>query len=216
MIDLSLRFHLAQAPKPVLTPAPLWRIPHDCERDAAGNFVLGKRDGKPAREFPTDPIPEPFWAFPDQTVPVKNYPVLLDLLHDLNPTYTRERMLQLLGTGLCWCNNTWGVFSKAIITGGAVLEAERVEGGRVYFKSILISDPVPSAQEVLDNHLSTIAVSVHVDGRVGIMTRPNGYGGRSPIRMYIVRKTIEPLWMWERQLHRLPDGVDPSDPTWLP
>ena len=214
MIDLSLRFHLAQAPKPVLTPAPLWRIPHDCERDAAGNFVLGKRDGKPAREFPTDPIPEPFRAWPDQTIPVKNYPTLFNLLCELNPGYTRVRALELLGTGLCWCNNTWGVFSAAIITGGAVLEEDHVENGRVYFKSINILEPIPGTQYVLDNHLSTIATSVHRDGRVGFMTRPNGYGSRSQIRMFIVSKL--PLWLPEVELHKLPLGFEPLSTVWMP
>jgi len=194
----------------------LYRIPHDCELDANGKFVLGKRDGVPQREFPTDPIPEPFRASPDQTIPVKNYLELLDLLCELNPEYTRERALQLLGTGLCWCNNTDGIFSAAIITGGAMLEKEYTENGKVYFKSILISDPVPTADYVLANHLSTIATSVHKDGRIGIMTRPNGYGSRSPVRMFIVRKTIEPLWFPEDELHKLPDDFDPLSPIWLP
>lgn len=80
-------------------PAPklLYRIPHDMERDSRGKFVLGKRDGTPSRYFPTNPIPEPYWAYPDQTVPVKNFPRLVSMIEELNPEYTRDRALQLLG-----------------------------------------------------------------------------------------------------------------------
>lgn len=191
--------------KPETAPVKLLaRLKHDIERNP-----------RPARNFGSlIIIPQPFRASPDQQVPVKNYPALIDLLCELNPTYTRERALQLLGTGLCWCNGQWGVFSAAIITGGAVLEVERIEGGRVYFKSILISDPAPSAEYVLANHLSAIATSVHTDGTPGVMTRPNGNGTRSQVRMFIVRKTVEPLWFPAGDVQLL--DFDPPSPVWVP
>lgn len=217
MIDISLRLKLAKHTEPVLPPVTrlLFRLPHDEERDANGDYT-GRRDGT-IRGSSDYIIPEPFRAQPDQTIPVKNYSRLLDLLCELNPTFTRDRAMDLLGTGLCWCNGSWGVFSAAIITGGAVLEAERVEGGKVYFKSILISDPTPTKDYVLANHLSAIATSVN-GSEVNILTRPDGRGfqTRSPVRMFIIRKTIEPLWMYERQLHQLPPGFEPDSPVWMP
>lgn len=205
----------------VVSPPPvrLCRIPHDIERDERGKFVLGKRDGKP-REKPagiiTNVIPEPFRSWPDQTIPVKNYPALLSLHYALNPEYTRLRADQLLGTGLCWCNGTWGVYSAAIITGGNVLEVERVEGGRVYFKSILISDPAPTLQKVYDDHLYQIGTSINaLSGDLAEMTRPNGYGTRSKVRMLVVREKPEPLWLPEDEIHLLPAGFEPPSAVWL-
>lgn len=196
----------------------LFRVPHDIERDANGKFVLGKRDGKPRQiEGLSDVFPEPFRANPDQTIPVKNYPALLNLHYQLNPEYTKERADQLLGVGLAWCNQQWGVYSAAIITGGNVLEAIKVENGKVYFKSILISGAIPSYQDVVNNHLYQIGTSINVNsGDIAEMTRPNGNGTRSKVHMLIVRKTVEDLWMYENELHRLPDGFEPPNAIWLP
>jgi len=186
----------------------LARLKHDIERNP-----------RPDRNFATDPIPQPFRAEPSQTIPVKNHPALIDLLCELNLLYTRERAEQWLGPGLCYTNQTWGVFHAPVITGGAVLEVLKIEESRVYFKSILISDPVPTVQQVLDNHLSHIGTSVHMDGRPGIMTRPDGRykGSRSPFRMFIVREISEDLSFPVNDVQLLPPGVDPSDnPLWMP
>jgi hypothetical protein len=216
-ISISLCVSLARA---TVTPPPavrLFRIPHDCERDANHKFVYGKRDGSSSfRTFKTDPIPQPYRAWPDQTIPVKRYPALLNLLWELNPEYTYEKAMAHLNDALCWCNGVWGIFSAAIITAGAVLEAERVEGNRVYFKSILVSGPTPTAEYVLNNHLSALATSVHQDGRPGFMTRANGYGTRSKVRMFIVREKPEPLWIPKDELHELPAGFNPPDELWKP
>ena len=202
---------------PPVSTASLYRVPHDCERDADLKFVWGKRNGSPSyRDFIISPIPAPFRVQPEQVVPIKNDPKLIDLLCALNPDFTRERVTFFLDVGLIWCNTQWGVFHTPLVTGGAVLEAERVEGGRVYFKSIRLGDPVPTAAEVLKQHMSYIATSVHRDGRVQIMTRANGSSGRSPVRMFMVRKTVEPLWLPENELHRLPQGFEPPSAIWMP
>lgn len=182
----------------------LCRILHDCERAHPE-----------ARNWVTDLIPEPFRASPSQTIPIKNYPALLSLHYTLNPTYTHERADDILGPGLCFCNQNWGVENDAIITGGAVLEVLGVEAGRVYVNSILISDPIPTAEYVLAHHLSFLAVSVHKDLRVGYMTRPDGGpdGHRSKVRMFVVRKTVEPLWFPAEDVQLLPPGQEPEE-TW--
>lgn len=196
------------------------RIPHDIERDEKGKFVLGKRDGKPRSKPPgivTNIIPEPFRAWDDQTINVKKYPALLNLHYALNKEYTKLRADLLLGTGLCWCNTQWGVYSAAIITGGNVLKILERKDGKVYFDSILISDPAPTLKYVMDNHLYQIGTSINVQSRdLGLMMRSNGYGTKSQVKMLIVRQTKEPLWMWEDELHILPAGFVPPSPLWLP
>lgn len=194
-------------PPPPPPPMPLLaRLKHDKERSPM-----------PARDFgATNIIPEPFRAKPGQTIPVKNYPALISLLMALNPSYTEARARDLLGEGLCWCNSQWGVMTDSVITGGAVLEVEKIEAGRVYFKSILISGPIPTAEYVLSHHLSTLAVSVKKDRTPVMMTRPNGYGTRSQVRMFIVRKTVEPLWFPAADVQILPSGWEPPSPVWLP
>jgi hypothetical protein len=197
---------------PVVSSPLLARLKHDCERTSP-----------PARSWgDLQIIPQPFRAQPGQTIPVKNYPGLFDLLCALNPSYTRDRARQLLDPGLCWCNAQWGVMTDSIITGGAVLEVEQIENSRVYFRSILISNPVPSAEYVLSHHLSTIATSVKRDGTPRILTRPNGYRNadgsakRSPVRMFIVRSQPEPLWFPAEDVQLLPPGFEPPDVLWMP
>lgn len=196
----------------------LYRIPHDIERADVPNdnlTYMGWRDGCPRGTMTINPdIPEPYRAEPDHTIPLNEG--LQSLVWRLNPGYTYERFRDLLGTGLCWCNNKWGTFSAAIITGGAVLEATKVENGKVYFKYIDINQPIPSVQEVLDNHLSTIATSIDTNsGDVNYMTRPNGFGdNRSKVRMIIPSRY--PLWFWEKDLHKLPPGFEPPNVLWMP
>jgi hypothetical protein len=202
--DGSVKVYPRVAPAPVLC-----RLKHDVERSPMTDRSWGT----------LDIIPQPFRSYPGQTV---NCGKLFDLLCELNPSYTRERVTDLLGTGLCWCNAQWGVMTDSIITGGAVLEVERIEAGRVYFKSILVSDPAPTAEYVLSHHLSAIATSVKRDGTPRILTRPNGYrnpdgtAARSPVRMFIVRSKPEPLWFAAADVQILPPGVDPAnDPLWM-
>lgn len=204
------------------TPKLLYRIPHDIERtspgsDASGAYT-GRQDGR-VRDNNTNSvaIPEPFRANPDSTIPVKNYPIMIDLLCQLNPSFTRSRAEDLLGTGLCWCNREWGVFHAPIITGGAILEAEKVEDGKVYFKSIVIDEYIPTLPEVLSNHLSAIATSVNRSGEPNILMRESGTIGDSPVRMFIVStKDKSPLWFYENSLHKLPAGFEPPSPIWMP
>lgn len=190
------------APSPVQM---LCRLLHDAERTHPE-----------ARNWVTDLIPEPFRARPSQTIPIKNYGALLNLLADLNPGYTQARADDILGPGLVFCNQTWGVENDAIITGGAVLEVLKIESGRVYVNSILISDPIPTRDYVLAHHLSYLAVSVHRDLSVGYMTRPDGQpnGHRSKVRMFVVRKTVEPLWFAADDVMILPAGFEPAE-TWM-
>lgn len=198
--------------KPVATAPILARLKHDIERTPRWSRNFGT----------AEIIPEPFRAYPGQTIPVKNYADLVYLLYDLNPSYLPSRVEALLDTGLCWCNPAWGVMTDSVITGGAVLEVEKIDAGRVYFRSILISDPIPSAEYVLSHHLSTIATSVHRDGRPCIMTRPNGCRNpdgtpeRSQVRMFIVRANPEPLWFLAEDVQILEPGFEPPSAVWMP
>jgi hypothetical protein len=244
MIDLSLRLSIS---KTAASSGQWFRIPHDVERvdfnaedpdlRYRGNVpeYAGDPRGGPPRKVVLDrgaPMPEVY---------------LLDPLHhtvldcacqrmwkDLNPELGIKRQSALYGNGLAVTNNTgfpghyncltgedqdqvFPRFDKPRLFGGAVVLGMQ-KGERVYFSSMLVSDPIRSGAEVLEHkEWWCYWTSINPEGEIHYITRPSGPnsdGPNVPVRLPFL--TTVQVSLPAVELHRLPAGFIPPSAMWMP
>lgn len=196
-----------------LPPRPLWYVPHDLMRRdvTVDDFryvagLIGRVRQNVIEE--KKPLPEVYRMDPEHSIALNED--FRDLLCAINPDISREKALGLLAMGLAWCNANEYVFDQPRVCGGATLEESYRDGNKVYIKSILTSQPVPTAEQVMASHCWYWATSVKPDGSINVITRlgPDGY--YHWVRMFIV--TDEPVYINADEL--LPVTTIP-DPRWM-
>jgi len=159
------------------------------------------------------------------------------LWRNLNPQLTNEQWRRCLGNTLALTNGTgfpghadyvnWldldmpdPRFDLARVFGGYVLREKWVAGNNMYFEAIDVRKPLPSVQDVLDNHLYGEAVNIddHVTptGTVPIV-RPFKSNWELPVYVPLLVAVDEPYYhiVPERNeehagLEKLPAGEFPS------
>jgi hypothetical protein len=136
-----------------------------------------------------------------------------DLLCDLNPMLSQTKTLDLLRRGVAWTNSTDGVFDFPRLCGGTVVEGRDADD-KVWIKTMLLGEPAPSAQFVLDNFLSYIATEVRPDGGINLIHRRGMDGQLYPVRMIML--TSEPIFAYADEVLKLPPGFIPPSPFWTP
>lgn len=216
------------------TPLQLYRKPHDIEirdydmEETKGWVYMGDgyRNG-PVRDTvlhnPSNPqkrgMPEVYRIYPDHQTPINCD--WLWLWRNLNPKLSDKTFCTLLGNGLAWTNNTGfpgrrncilqedmsekdPAFHTPIINGGATLKGiER--NGYFFLDSMLISDKVPTAEEVLNKPwLWYYGTTVLANGQVNYITRQGMDGNYYPVRVPIL--STRQLYMQLNWLDKLPIG----------
>lgn len=220
----------------------LWRIPHDTERVNvnAGDYRYRPNVGMTGRGPVRQEIvnagvarPEIFRVFPSQTTPIGEAHQWL--WRNINYELSATRHCTLYGNKLAWTNQTGfpgrrnyvlqqdmtaqlPTFHAALLNGGQVVEGEERDG-RVYIRSLLISDPVPSASDVLASRLWGWGTSINPEGEINLIMRLGLDGTNKPVR--ILWLTKEPVWLPAVELHELPTmfsdaGMPLPDARWMP
>lgn len=209
-----------------------YRIPHDIERynyDFGDLRYAGARIGVVRAEIRNAGVarPEVYRVYPSQTTPIGYAHQWL--WKNINPELSNDKFCTLLGNSLAWTNNTGfpgrrnyilnkdlnlqlPTFHTALVNGGMILEGEE-DGDKVWIKSLLVSDPVPIATEVLNSKLWSWGTSViPKDGSINYITRKSKLGEFIPVRILFLTKTV--VWLPKDELHKLPNGFFPP-PNWI-
>lgn len=208
----------------------LYRQPHDLEtednRDNPRFLGPGNWSGSSRDRAATQPIPEVYRVFPDQTTPL--YDWAIRLIRDMNPDFTIEQVMDILdnrwalanGTGwpgrrniLTGADLTKGFpnYHAALIFGGMLLKGREVNGN-LEIENIRYDEPV-TAQYVLERPwLWGYATAVTSTGRVNMITKPYRLDTtrRIPIRVPFITK--EPVSLPLKNLHKLEPGYVPNVP----
>jgi len=210
----------------------LWRVPHDVERyDFDGDDLgyAGARIGRVRKEIRDAGVarPEIYRVWPDHTTRIGEKHQWL--WKDINPELSNIRWRSLLDNYLAWTNqsgfpgrhdyvNNMDVdenlpnFHAALVNGGMILEGQE-NGDKVWLYSLLISDPCPTASELLKTHMWSYGTSVIPrDGSISYITRKGIDGNYKKVRVPFL--TTRPVWLPKRELHKLPAGFEPP-PNWI-
>lgn len=211
----------------------LWRIPHDVERfdmDSKDLRYTGKREGIVRKEIRDAGVarPEVFRAYPDHaTRLVAKHQWLW---RNINPELSGSRWATLLGNTLAWTNGTGfpghadyvnnreldqGLphFHAVLLCGGAIVEGEE-DGNRVWIKSLLISEPVISAEELLSSRMWYWGTSViPPKGDINIISRLGIDNTYKHVRVPLI--TTERIWLPKDELHKLDINKPLPSPTWI-
>lgn len=212
-------------------PAPqYWRVPHDIERINwnAGDMRYGGDGYRLGPVRGSAPTPEVYRVYPDQTTPIGEAHQWL--WRNLNPLLSDDKWSRLLGNAYAFTNNTGFPgrhdyvnnrdvdkelprFHAALVCGGAILEGQELNG-KVWIKSILISDPVPMAADVLaDPGLWFYGTNVGADGYISFMQKKGMDDFYHTIVVPLLTKV--PVYLPTNELHKLPAGFFPPDARWL-
>jgi hypothetical protein len=135
-----------------------------------------------------------------------------NLLCGINPELERDKTLTLLGEGLAFCNGTFGVLDQPRLMGGAVVRG-RVDGNKLWIKTLLTSQPIPSPAQVLADRLWFWCVGVQPDGDVNLWWRRGIDGHMYTPKMLIV--SAQPIFVALDEVLLLPPGFIPG-PQWMP
>jgi len=209
----------------------LWRIPHDVERvnfdakDYRYRPNIGMTGRGPVRAAVTvsgNPRPEVYRLQPDQTTPIDEAHQWL--WRNINLELSPDKFCTLFGNTLAWTNNTGFPghrnyilnkdmdkelprFHAPLANGGQIVEGEEREG-KVYIKSLLMSDPTPTADYVMSNHLWSYGTSVNTQGEINIIARLGRDGQYKNVRVLFMTKY--PVWLPAVELHKLAPGEMPD------
>ncbi len=233
-LPISITFEKTEAP-PQPVPVQYYRKPHDIEiisydtRDwrYGGD---GYRAGT-VRECVRDadePMPEVYRLQPDQVTPIDC--AWQKLWRDLNPLLDIDKWATLLGNNLAWTNRTgfpgrrncltgadadkqFPVFDAPRICGGAILKGQE-DNGWLLIESMLISDPVPDAAEILAKPwLWYWGTGVRPDGGINLIMRKGMDGTMYPVRVPLLTKYRVKLPLL--YLHKMPLGAQIPDARWM-
>lgn len=195
-------------------PFDEWRYNYDDrDRRTSRGWAYNPAGNGPARDVAsTRSMPQVYRVDPAHSISIS--PWAQDLLCELNPLLSRDKAIELLNKGVAWCNTTDRVFDIPRVCGGAVVEEKYIIGDRLYFKTILTDQPIPTAEYVLNNFLSYVATEVQPSGNTYLINRMGVDGVRHPVRMFML--TREPVWVWLDEVLRLPAGFVPPSPFWCP
>lgn len=215
-----------------LSQTQLYRVPHDIERynvDEKDYRYAGARIGKVREEIRNAGVarPEIYRVDPDHTTKIGEGHQWL--WKNINPELSNLRWRSLLGNALAWTNGTgfpghrdyvnqkdldqgYPTFHATLINGGWVFEGEE-DGDRVWIKSLLISSPIPKAEDFLKTRMWSYGTSVIPrDGSINIITRVGIDGGDKKVRVPFL--TTQRVYLPKNEVHVLPKGFIPS-PTWI-
>jgi hypothetical protein len=210
-----------------------YRIPHDVERKNAVDDLRFMSDGvkRNVRAKVIDEqkrFPEVYRALPFHHV-LLNCPCQW-LWRRANRMLSDERWATLAGNELMLCNTTglpyryncidnagkpipkdvkYPAFDQARLFGGCIKEGAEISG-LVYIKSMLISEPIKSVDEMLsDISYWHYATSVGVDGTIRYITR-KGIDGKYH-KVVIPHLTAKPIYLPADEVEALPRGITPKD-----
>jgi hypothetical protein len=214
----------------------LWRVPHDTERVNvdAGDFRYRLNVGMTGRGVVRREIrdagvarPEIFRVYPDHTTPIGEAHQWL--WRNLNIGLSAKKHCTLYGNKLAWTNGTGfpgrrnyvlredmteqlPTFDAARVNGGQIMEGEE-SNGRVYLRSLVISDPVPSALDAIADRLFGYGVSINPQGEVHLILRPGLDGINIPVKILFLTRYA--VWLPVDELHSLTPGQPLPDPIWI-
>lgn len=216
-----------------------FRVPHDTERirmyveegERTDLRYRGNSEGKVRKVVIDTGVarPEVFRADPDHQTP-------LDRDHqffwrNLNPMLSDSKFSTLYGNTLAWCNGTGAgvrhnwitganadqkdiAFDAARFCGGAIVPG-KINGNKVWLKSLLLSDPIPSAADCIAHPEWGYwywGTSINPQGEINLIKRLGIDGRYHPVR--IANITELPIELPADELHWLPEGFMP-EATWL-
>jgi hypothetical protein len=109
----------------------------------------------------------------------------LDLLAGINPELIPEEALSILHESVAYCNTQTFLLDQIRICGGATVEFLKQEGNLIYFRTILTTQPIPSAADVLaDPALWHYVTGIQPDGDINFVNRwALGRQVKKPVRM---------------------------------
>jgi hypothetical protein len=217
-------------------PVQLYRVPHDIERfnvdlddEVQGLVYTGARFGKVRKEIRDAGVarPEIYRCNPDH--PTRIAEGHQWLWKNINPDLSNSKWATLLGNELAWTNNTgfpgrrdyvnhrdldkeYPRFHASLVNGGMILEGIE-DGDKIWIKSLLTSDPIPTSTDLLKTHLWSWGVSViPKNGSINYITRLGIDGTLKRVRVPLL--TTQRIWLYKSHLHKLPLGFEPP-PTWM-
>jgi hypothetical protein len=207
-----------------LAPVQFWRQPFDLEirdynmdNENMGRQFMGPgyRSG-PVRARAVESgktIPAVFRVLPSQQTKLE--PEHLQLWRRLNWEFADNILETLIDDHFAWTNGTADIpaFDQARVCGGALLRGA-VADGYLMIDSILTSQPVPPASEVLGKSwLWYYATEVNPRGVVTFINRTAKDGTKKPVRVPLISRL--PLYVPVAWLHRLPAGFVPPSALWM-
>lgn len=219
-----------------------YRQPHDVEivnydsKDGGRVYRGDGVGGGPVRATVRETnkgMPEVYRYLPDQVTSLSCG--WINLWYGLNPELTLKSFCTLLDNHLAFTNNTgWPgryncltgematgtnplqppAFHAGILCGGAIVRKIEQVGGELYFESLLSSEPVPTAQYVLERpYLWFYGMTVIPSGKVNYMVRLGRDGTMKRVRIPIItRYTPHVPVTW---LDELPPDFIPPESNWL-
>ena len=235
-IETTAGLYMGALAKVVPPVRHFFRIPHDPERVdvRAGDLRYRPNVGMTGRGWVRKEIvdagvarPEIYRCRPDQTTPIGESHQWL--WRWINPELSPEKACTLYGNSLAWTNQSGFPgrrnyilgreltaqlpnFHAPLLNGGQIVEGERI-GDIVYIKSLLISDPVPTAVSVLaDRVYWGWGVSINPKGEANLIARLGSDGTNKPVRILWLTKL--PVWLPADELHALGAGELP-DARWM-
>jgi hypothetical protein len=217
-----------ELPAPVLQ---LYRVPHDIERynvDVDDFRYAGARVGvvrKKIRES-SKSRPEIFRVNPDHTTRLGEGHQWL--WKNINPELSNMKIRTLYGNYLAWTNQSGfpgrrdyvnrmdmdkGLpnFDAPRVNGGQILEGVE-DGEKVWLKSLLITDPIPSTNSFLESGMWAWGISISPRGNIYYINRLGIDGTYKKVRIPFI--TAQRVWLPKNELHKLSQGELPN-PTWI-
>lgn len=210
----------------------LWRVPHDIERynvDEDDYRYAGARVGVVRRTIRISGTsrPEIFRTYPDHTTPIGEGHQWL--WRNANPELSGGKWAGLLGNTLAWTNQsgfpgrrdyvnrrdmTQGLpnFDAARVNGGQILEGIE-DGDKVWLKSLLTSDPIPSVESFLGSKLWAWGISISPSGNIYHINRLGMDGTLKRVRIPFLTKQM--VWLPKNELHKLNMNEPLPLPTWV-
>lgn len=220
-----------------------YRHPHDIElvnvdsKDGGRVYRGDGNRGGPVRATVRETnkgMPEVFRYAPDQVTPLSCE--WIKLWYALNPELTVKSFCTLLDNHLAFTNNTgWPgryncltgtlatgsnpyqppTFHAGILCGGAIVKMTRMVNTELYFESMPVDGPVPTAQWVLDRpYLWFYGTTIIPSGKVNYMVRLGKDGAMKRVRIPII--TRYPPHVPASWLDELPQDFIPPEANWLP
>ena len=222
--------------KPVIET--LARIPHDVERVDMDAGDDGDRRYRPnvgmsglgvvrktIRESGKS-RPEIYRLEPDHTTPLAEKHQRL--WKNINPDLSGLKWRTLLGNELAWTNSSGFPgrrdyinlmdmdrslpnFDAARVNGGMIVKV-RIEGDIAWIDSLLTSDPVPTANDLLTTRRWSWGTGVAPKGSINYIQRLGTDGTYKHVRIPLI--TVKKVWLPISELHILKPNEPIPDPTW--
>lgn len=202
--------------------ADIWRRDREYLGDGITNNVI--------RQVNASSIPEVYRYLPDHVVSINCS--MLWLWRNINPELSDEVFFTLCNSNYAW-NNRMGLdnryncisgdnlgmgnpgFPNPLLCGGAIVKKIREDDVMLYFETIRVDKPLPTAEEVLSKPwLWYWGVAVNPEGQNSFITRSDGSGGRVNVRIPMM--TRFEAYVPKKWLDRLPPEFMPPSALWRP